>query len=145
MFTRFFLNFLNWTSTRITRKITWFRTMIAFLNQWKLWFCRCTVCLGDYHKEDILRALPPCGHFFHASCIDIWLHQHSTCPVCRVSLRDLPEKKRFMQPVFSSAIRFQPGVQSPGVSSNNQSSLNGQSMDEPDRERVVVEPVTADK
>lgn len=86
---------------------------------------QCTVCLCDYHKEDILRILPPCGHFFHASCIDIWLHQHCTCPVCRISLRDLPEKKRFMQPVFSSAIRFQHGMQSTGVSSINQ---NGQRM-----------------
>lgn len=110
--------------------------------------CRCTVCLGDYHKEDIVRILPPCGHFFHASCIDIWLHQHSTCPVCRVSLRDLSEKKRFMQPLFSSPIRFQPGLlqQSPGVSSNTHSSLNVvvQRMNEcDDHERLVVE--AADK
>lgn len=51
-----------------------------------------------------------------------------------------------MQPVFSSAIRFQPGLQSPGVSSNSHSSLNVvvQRMTESDdHERVVVE--AADK
>ncbi|XP_038886584.1 RING-H2 finger protein ATL74-like [Benincasa hispida] len=66
---------------------------------------QCTVCLADYHSEDLLRILPHCGHSFHVTCIDIWLHQHSTCPVCRLSLREVPDKKRTMQPLFSSAIR----------------------------------------
>ncbi|KAG7032948.1 RING-H2 finger protein ATL7 [Cucurbita argyrosperma subsp. argyrosperma] len=66
---------------------------------------QCTVCLADYHSEDLLRILPYCGHFFHVTCIDIWLHRHSTCPVCRTSLREVPDKKRTLQPLFSSAIR----------------------------------------
>ncbi|KGN46024.1 RING-H2 finger protein ATL8 [Cucumis sativus] len=66
---------------------------------------QCTVCLADYHSEDLLRILPYCGHSFHVNCIDIWLHQHSTCPVCRLSLREVQDKKRTMQPLFSSAIR----------------------------------------
>ncbi|KAL6989400.1 hypothetical protein U1Q18_015148 [Sarracenia purpurea var. burkii] len=65
---------------------------------------QCAVCLSEYHEEDILRILPYCGHSFHASCIDKWLHQHSTCPVCRISLREFTEKKR-LQPMFSSAVR----------------------------------------
>ncbi|KAI4346669.1 hypothetical protein L6164_007546 [Bauhinia variegata] len=73
---------------------------------------QCTVCLSDYHGEDILRILPYCGHSFHMTCIDKWLHQHSTCPVCRISLREFPERKRFMQPWFSSAIRSQYGMES---------------------------------
>lgn len=67
---------------------------------------RCTVCLAEYHAEDTLRILPFCGHAFHAPCIDIWLQQHSTCPVCRISLRE-PDKRRLMQPMFSSAVRSQ--------------------------------------
>ncbi|KAG8390522.1 hypothetical protein BUALT_Bualt01G0092200 [Buddleja alternifolia] len=68
---------------------------------------QCPVCLSEYHEEDMLRILPVCGHSFHATCIDIWLQQHSTCPVCRVSLRELPERKWYMQPMFSSAVRSQ--------------------------------------
>ncbi|KAK6144654.1 hypothetical protein DH2020_021474 [Rehmannia glutinosa] len=73
---------------------------------------QCTVCLSEYHEDDTLRILPLCGHSFHATCIDIWLQQHSTCPVCRISLRELPERKWFMQPMFSSAVRPQYRTQS---------------------------------
>ncbi|XAR64957.1 hypothetical protein NMG60_11008865 [Bertholletia excelsa] len=65
---------------------------------------QCTVCLAEYQQEDMLRILPYCGHTFHAMCVDKWLQQHSTCPVCRISLRECPGKMR-MQPMFSSALR----------------------------------------
>ncbi|XP_051120207.1 RING-H2 finger protein ATL39-like [Andrographis paniculata] len=64
---------------------------------------QCTVCLSSYHNDDTLRILPACGHSFHARCIDIWLHQHFTCPVCRVSLRNLPKRRWFSQPLFASS------------------------------------------
>ncbi|GJY75789.1 zinc finger, RING/FYVE/PHD-type containing protein [Tanacetum coccineum] len=67
---------------------------------------QCIVCLSEYHADDMLRILPFCGHFFHSSCIDIWLQQHCTCPVCRVSLREMFDRRYSMQPMFSSAIRF---------------------------------------
>lgn len=67
---------------------------------------QCSVCLSDYRKEDILRILPHCGHYFHINCIDIWLLQNSTCPVCRVSLRETNEKKRSMPPLFSSRSHY---------------------------------------
>ncbi|KAM7463825.1 hypothetical protein LguiA_031946 [Lonicera macranthoides] len=69
---------------------------------------QCIVCLSEYHGEDTLRILPFCGHAFHTTCIDIWLQQRSTCPVCRISLRDhqIPEKKQLMQPMFSSTSTF---------------------------------------
>lgn len=63
---------------------------------------QCSICLAEYHKEDVLRILPYCGHYFHIKCIDIWLLQHCTCPVCRISLRETNEKKRSMQLMSSS-------------------------------------------
>lgn len=72
---------------------------------------QCTICLAEYHGDDILRILPYCGHSFHVTCIDIWLQQHSTCPICRISLREFPEKKRVMQPLSSSAIRSRYGTE----------------------------------
>lgn len=65
---------------------------------------RCVVCLADYEEKDVLRILPYCGHDFHAVCIDIWLMQHSTCPVCRISLCDYPDSKQTMSPLPSEVI-----------------------------------------
>lgn len=45
------------------------------------------MCLEEYEAKDVVRVLPACGHAFHAACIDAWLRQHPTCPVCRASLR----------------------------------------------------------
>ncbi|OVA04262.1 zinc finger protein [Macleaya cordata] len=43
----------------------------------------CAVCLGNLEEEEIARVLPSCNHTFHATCIDLWLMSHSTCPICR--------------------------------------------------------------
>uniref|UniRef100_A0A6N2LQD4 J domain-containing protein n=1 Tax=Salix viminalis TaxID=40686 RepID=A0A6N2LQD4_SALVM len=47
-------------------------------------FC-CSICLGDYEDNEMLRFLPDCGHVFHLKCVDCWLKQHSTCPPCKNS------------------------------------------------------------
>ncbi|XP_039114774.1 RING-H2 finger protein ATL78-like [Dioscorea cayenensis subsp. rotundata] len=49
---------------------------------------QCSICLGEYQQSELIRTLPTCGHCFHLICIDSWLHNHSTCPVCRLSLND---------------------------------------------------------
>jgi hypothetical protein len=52
-----------------------------------LLFGRCVVCLAEYEDKDVLRFFPNCSHNFHMACIDLWLEQNSTCPICRISLR----------------------------------------------------------
>ncbi|KAH1226525.1 E3 ubiquitin-protein ligase SDIR1 [Glycine max] len=42
----------------------------------------CSVCLEQVDVGDVLRSLP-CLHQFHANCIDPWLRQQGTCPVCK--------------------------------------------------------------
>jgi hypothetical protein len=63
---------------------------------------RCPVCLEDYAAKDVLRVLPACGHAFHAACIDAWLRQHPTCPVCRASLRATTKNHRRATPLEHS-------------------------------------------
>ncbi|KAK9908647.1 hypothetical protein WJX75_000927 [Coccomyxa subellipsoidea] len=46
----------------------------------------CSVCLGEYEVDERVKRLPPCGHEFHEACIDLWLTNHVTCPMCRCSL-----------------------------------------------------------
>lgn len=44
----------------------------------------CSVCLGPFEEGDILRTLL-CLHQFHQHCIDHWLRQNATCPICKAS------------------------------------------------------------
>ncbi|KAM0827932.1 hypothetical protein ACQ4PT_067875 [Festuca glaucescens] len=52
----------------------------------------CAVCIEELQEGAVVRMLPSCKHYFHASCVDVWLLSHATCPVCRASPR--PEKVR---------------------------------------------------
>uniref|UniRef100_A0A0D9WVP1 RING-type domain-containing protein n=1 Tax=Leersia perrieri TaxID=77586 RepID=A0A0D9WVP1_9ORYZ len=45
----------------------------------------CPVCLENYGDGEVVRTLPDCGHVFHRECVDPWLRQRPTCPVCRTS------------------------------------------------------------
>ncbi|KGL97744.1 E3 ubiquitin-protein ligase RNF6 [Charadrius vociferus] len=42
----------------------------------------CSVCINEYVTGNKLRQLP-CMHEFHIHCIDRWLSENSTCPICR--------------------------------------------------------------
>ncbi|XP_075418891.1 E3 ubiquitin-protein ligase RNF6 [Tenrec ecaudatus] len=42
----------------------------------------CSVCISDYVAGNKLRRLP-CMHEFHIHCIDRWLSENCTCPICR--------------------------------------------------------------
>lgn len=42
----------------------------------------CSVCLELVNAGELIRTLP-CLHQFHTNCIDPWLRQQATCPVCK--------------------------------------------------------------
>lgn len=43
----------------------------------------CVVCLGQLQQGELVVKLQFCSHFFHEKCINPWLRQHKTCPICR--------------------------------------------------------------
>ena len=45
----------------------------------------CAVCLENYKESETLRILP-CRHEFHKGCIDPWLLNHRTCPMCKSNI-----------------------------------------------------------
>ncbi|KAJ1278173.1 hypothetical protein BS78_04G058700 [Paspalum vaginatum] len=46
----------------------------------------CAVCLEAARAGERWRALPSCGHAFHAACVDRWLSRSPACPVCRAAV-----------------------------------------------------------
>ena len=46
---------------------------------------RCPICLEDVVSGQVMRLLP-CAHRFHRDCIDSWLQQKASCPICLGSL-----------------------------------------------------------
>lgn len=45
----------------------------------------CVICLESFSHGETCRVFPVCSHIFHSGCIDAWLKDHLTCPVCRIS------------------------------------------------------------
>ncbi|QCE11653.1 RING-H2 finger protein ATL33-like [Vigna unguiculata] len=46
----------------------------------------CPVCLSVFADGEEVRQLSACKHSFHASCINLWLSNHSNCPICRATI-----------------------------------------------------------
>ena len=52
---------------------------------------RCPICLGSYDKSEedpLLRKVNNCGHTMHESCLQTWLATNSSCPLCKVPIRE---------------------------------------------------------
>ncbi|XP_071064842.1 E3 ubiquitin-protein ligase RNF149 isoform X2 [Dasypus novemcinctus] len=45
----------------------------------------CAVCIENFKVKDVIRILP-CKHIFHRTCIDPWLLDHRTCPMCKLDV-----------------------------------------------------------
>ncbi|XP_064810961.1 E3 ubiquitin-protein ligase RNF130-like isoform X1 [Oncorhynchus masou masou] len=48
-------------------------------------FNHCAVCIEGYQLNDVVRILP-CKHVFHKLCVDPWLNEHCTCPMCKLNI-----------------------------------------------------------
>ena len=42
----------------------------------------CAICMSEYQSGEMVKTLP-CLHFYHTACVDEWLQQHQTCPICK--------------------------------------------------------------
>ncbi|KAG5237596.1 RING-H2 finger protein [Salix suchowensis] len=44
----------------------------------------------EFEEGEELRILPECLHSYHVECIDMWLHSHTNCPMCRTDATPSP-------------------------------------------------------
>ncbi|GAB4847538.1 hypothetical protein Ancab_026597 [Ancistrocladus abbreviatus] len=52
----------------------------------------------EFVKDEQLRVLPKCEHWFHADCIDQWLFRSLNCPTCRdcvIDVKDVNPQRSF--------------------------------------------------
>ncbi|XP_016116468.1 E3 ubiquitin-protein ligase RNF6-like [Sinocyclocheilus grahami] len=47
----------------------------------------CQICFSEYKVGERLRILP-CLHDYHVKCIDRWLKENATCPICRADISE---------------------------------------------------------
>lgn len=49
----------------------------------------CAICLEDFSEGESCQVFSMCNHVFHSNCIDHWLMNRPTCPVCRNCIIDI--------------------------------------------------------
>ncbi|KAL0923697.1 hypothetical protein M5K25_007764 [Dendrobium thyrsiflorum] len=54
----------------------------------------CAICLCEFVEGDGLRVLTNCKHWFHESCVEVWLSSGGSCPTCRTSCASLAKDER---------------------------------------------------
>ncbi|KAM7480668.1 hypothetical protein LguiA_028881 [Lonicera macranthoides] len=64
----------------------------------------CVVCLCHISSGEKYRVLSECKHGFHVECINGWLKDHPTCPLCRTHISLLHQDDRNFCPVLVSYI-----------------------------------------
>ncbi len=47
--------------------------------------CECNICQVQDKSLQYVK-ICKCNHVFHKNCIDMWLSQHNSCPLCRIEL-----------------------------------------------------------
>ncbi|KAJ6892835.1 hypothetical protein NC651_025905 [Populus alba x Populus x berolinensis] len=44
----------------------------------------CVICLENFQEGEDCQAISLCKHVFHSGCLEEWLVQNQTCPLCRL-------------------------------------------------------------
>ncbi|XP_054565433.1 E3 ubiquitin-protein ligase RNF43 isoform X2 [Eptesicus fuscus] len=64
----------------------------------------CAICLEEFSEGQELRVIT-CLHEFHCACVDPWLYQHRTCPLCMFNIvegdsfsQSLPPSRSYQEP-----------------------------------------------
>lgn len=62
----------------------------------------CPICLEDMHRALYMRSIKGCGHEFCGECIEKWLTDNKTCPICKLQLSEEQEENEEIPNQISS-------------------------------------------
>jgi len=93
---------------------------------------QCAICFDDYEQGDQLRVLP-CKHRFHMECVDPWLKQNKSCPLCK---HEVDQECTTQSKAFLERSLARPGVPPPSSSVRSLPSTSVSS----DLEMVPIQP-----
>jgi Ring finger domain len=48
----------------------------------------CPICYCPFEDNCRIIILPPCGHVYHTDCLEHWFKTRSTCPKCRLDMKE---------------------------------------------------------
>ncbi|XP_074056551.1 E3 ubiquitin-protein ligase RNF128 [Macrotis lagotis] len=77
----------------------------------------CAVCIEIFRPNDIVRILT-CNHLFHKTCIDPWLLEHRTCPMCKC---DILKALGVEADVEAGTVSFQTAGSDPNINGSPES------------------------
>jgi len=75
----------------LTKSETAALQIIEFKSTMKNQTC-CSICMVEFEVREKLRLLP-CSHYYHKECIDKWLSENRTCPICKRTINERSTKK----------------------------------------------------
>ncbi|MBY0353863.1 hypothetical protein K2W90_05880 [Candidatus Babeliales bacterium] len=58
------------------------QALVTVINKIKFVGEICVVCQDNYQRSESVGTLN-CGHVYHADCIEAWLYNNPSCPLCR--------------------------------------------------------------
>lgn len=106
----------------------------------------CAVCIEGYNHGEVVMILT-CSHFFHKSCVEPWLLEHRTCPMCKSNILGV---KTVDEEVSSEAtpspldVRFRPDSQpSPFYENLDEVALSDPEEDTPSAQETRQGPIQA--
>lgn len=82
----------------------------------------CAVCIETYREADVVRVLP-CRHQFHKGCIDQWLLEKRTCPMCKYSILEMLEDEDDAPKAANSSAISQRNTYDNGHSDDEESAI----------------------
>ncbi|XP_048087567.1 RING finger protein 148-like isoform X1 [Alosa alosa] len=106
----------------------------------------CAVCIEGYkHLEPVM--ILTCGHFFHKPCIEPWLLEHRTCPMCKCNIlgvKTVDEEVSVGSTPSPLDVRFYPDSRlSPFYENLDEVELSDPEEDTPPAQQTSQEPIEA--